>query len=119
VLSRIKTAFLVLLSFGVLASGSFFLFFPKIGSWLVRTKVLPRIAERLDRLEEAVVACGMAGAERIVGFLGEACRAPLPFANGLLVFQESLCESSPSYDTRPTKMAEIYFNWGMRLTYHA
>ena len=38
---------------------------------------------------------------------------------GSVVVSESLCESSPSYDTRPTKMAEIYFNWGMGLTYRA
>jgi hypothetical protein len=33
----------------VLSTASFFLLFPSIGTWVVRSKVLPRVAERLDR----------------------------------------------------------------------
>ena len=32
-----------------LSTGALFVLFPSIGSWIVRSKVLPRIAERLDR----------------------------------------------------------------------
>jgi len=33
----------------VLSVALFFLLFPKLGSWAIRTRVLPRLAERLDR----------------------------------------------------------------------
>jgi hypothetical protein len=42
-------AFLATISIAALSAALFFLFFPKLGSWVVRTRVLPRLAERLGR----------------------------------------------------------------------
>jgi len=46
---RLKIGLIIVCGLLVAASASFFLLFPKIGSWVVRTRVLPRIAKRLDR----------------------------------------------------------------------
>ncbi len=80
-MSRAGKVSIVVIVLGVLAIGAFFLLFPRLAAWAIRSRVLPKVEERLDRqltVEDIKVGYGRATLAGI-GMYGpaDAERAPL------------------------------------------